>query len=240
MNNIKAFIPFLFIATGAFLLTPAFAEDVIDIGAINRDNAEQILPIEIQSNDAQLDSLLRMAFSTHGGYALVASGKSAFTFIFERIGQDAVKVTVESGNPKQTLYSQEFNAKNWRQAALAAADNVVEKTLGIPGYFSGKIAFVGERNGVTEIYTGDLFFQNIKQLTKDRAEVSFPRFSPNGRQLIFTSYYKSGFPDIFLVDLVTGERKPFATYEGTNTGAAFSPDGKSVAMILSSSGNPEL
>jgi TolB protein len=56
---------------------------------------------------------------------------------------------------------------------------------------------------------------------------------------VYTSY-KNLFPDVLQVDLYTGQRVRLASYPGLNTGAAFSPDGLSIALTLSKDGNPEL
>ena len=42
------------------------------------------------------------------------------------------------------------------------------------------------------------------------------------------------------MDLAKSKRSVFATFKGTNTGATYNRKGNKVAMILSSSGNPEL
>jgi TolB protein len=70
--------------------------------------------------------------------------------------------------------------------------------------------------------------------------VTGPRWSPDGRQLLYTTYHNSGFPDIYKIDLSSGRRTPIATYKGTNSGAVFSPDGRRIAMALSGTGNSEL
>jgi TolB protein len=58
--------------------------------------------------------------------------------------------------------------------------------------------------------------------------------------LVYTTYYKTGFPDIYKIDLGSGSKTPIATFKGTNTGATFSPDGRQIAMTLSGTGNSEI
>jgi len=67
-----------------------------------------------------------------------------------------------------------------------------------------------------------------------------PRWSPDGRRLLYTSYYRAGFPDIFEIDLGTYQRNTFVSFKGTNVGARFSPSGQQVAMVLSGEGTPEI
>jgi len=112
--------------------------------------------------------------------------------------------------------------------------------LGTAGFFQCTVAFVSDRTGHAEIYKSDILFQAVRQLTRDRSQCLSPDLSPDGRTLLYTSYHGTGFPDIYRIDLSSGKRSVFAGFKGTNTGAAFSPDGRSVAMILSGSGNSEV
>jgi TolB protein len=80
---------------------------------------------------------------------------------------------------------------------------------------------------------------NAHQLTYDKSISVRPRWSPDARKIVYTSY-KNLFPDVLEVDLYTGQRRRLATFPGLNTGATFSPDGASIALTLSKDGNPEL
>ena len=65
-----------------------------------------------------------------------------------------------------------------------------------------------------------------------------PAFSRDGSRIAYTSY-KSGYPDVYVVKLSTGERTSVASFPGLNSGAAFSPDGGRIACSVSRDGNPE-
>ena len=45
---------------------------------------------------------------------------------------------------------------------------------------------------------------------------------------------------MYSIDLASGARKAVSQYPGLNSGGAFSPDGRSMALILSKDGNPDL
>jgi TolB protein len=138
--------------------------------------------------------------------------------------------------------SQVVNGTTPRNALLRAADFAVEKTNGqnLRGFFTGRLAFVVHRAGKGEVYTSDLFWAEAKQFTQDKAHVLTPRWSPDGSQLIYTSYFKTGAPDIYLHDTTSGRRDIFARYRGTNSSAQFSPSGQQVAMVLSGTGTTEI
>ncbi len=196
--------------------------------------------IAVESSDASVRSLVTRAFDAHGAYRTASADRASFTFRIDPVGERAAKLTISSGNPRQVQFTQEVQGRNKVDAILRAADLAVTKTSGLPGIFAGQIAFISERTGHSELYVGNLFFTETRQLTNDKANCTKPALSPDGRTVLYTSYYKNGFPDIYRINLSGGQREPFLSFKGVNTGATYSPDGTRVAVILSGSGNAEL
>jgi TolB protein len=151
-----------------------------------------------------------------------------------------VHVTIGKGEPARTMFNQTVNGTSTRNALFRAADVAVQQLTGAPGYFAGKIAFIGTRTGHREVYTSDLFFGEASQITHDRAHALSPRWSPDGSRIIYTSFFRSGSPDIYVMTPGTGQRTSFASFKGTNSGARFSPDGSRVAAVLSARGIQEI
>ena len=205
-----------------------------------RNLDSDVHPVIVQSSDSAIQNLLTKAFDLHGAYSVSASDKANFTFRVSPEGPDSVTLEILSGSPLQSLFKASVRGSSQTDAALRAADLAVTKTSGLKGIFSGKIAFVGQRNGATELYMGGLLFNEVRQLTQDNARCVRPTISPDGSRILYTSYYRNGFPDIYSIDLASGKRDVFLSFNGVNTGASFSPDGSSVAMILSGTGNAEL
>jgi TolB protein len=214
------------------LITIAIAQGPVQLPDVIGTSEVRSRQIRLEGNPDLVRQAQRL-FSLHGGTQIVASGED-FTFRFEAIG-NAVQLNISSAG--NILWEERFPAPS---ALVKAADAAVQRTLGTRGFFGSRIVFVSDRTGHAEIYSSDLLFQNLKQLTRDRSQCLSPNLSPDGRSLLYTSYHGSGFPDIYHVDLTTGQRTVFAGFKGTNTGATFSPDGRQVAMILSGSGNSEL
>jgi len=212
---------------------------VIDLGELTRQGAPTY-PIAIRSEKKEVSQIAQAAFRLHGSYEIVSADQAVFHFDFEHPTDTSIDLVIRSGQPSVVQLRQTLTAHHLFQAALKACDLAVQKTLGIPGFFAGKIAFVSQKGHAKEIFTSDILFQHIKQLTHDQHHSVTPHWSPDGRYLTYTGYYLSEFPDLFLIDTATGKRKAIATYQGTNTGGVFSPSGQQLAMILSSSGNPEL
>ncbi|MEI6051235.1 MAG: biopolymer transporter Tol [Opitutaceae bacterium] len=217
------------------------AEPVRDIGKIEVIAENKTLPIRVSANTPELNALALQAFGTHGRYRIVASG-FAFDIKFSLVTPTQVRVDITKAPSGTSVASEVVTGSGTRNALLKAADIAVAKTngLGLRGYFAAKLAFINERTGKKEIYTGDLMFGEVKQITRDNSIALNPRWAPDGSRLIYTSFYKSGFPDIFTIDLGSYQRSTFVSFKGTNSGARFSPNGSQVAMILSGEGTPEI
>lgn len=220
------------------LLTPLLAQREIGPVEVTADNRS--LAVRVSATAPELNALALQAFGAHGRYRLVASGFS-FDIRFTPAGTTAVRVDIARADGT-AVHSETVTGSSTRHALLRAADVAVERTngTGLRGFFASKLAFIGERTGRKEVYVSDLFLGEVKQITRDNAHAFGPRWAPDGSRLLYTSYYKSGFPDIFQIDLNTYQRTTFVSFRGTNSGAVFSPDGTRVAMVLSGEGNPEI
>jgi TolB protein len=135
--------------------------------------------------------------------------------------------------------SYQGGGQDLRRVVHKLSDDIVQTIAKERGIAQTKVAFVWAHNGTKELAVMDYDGYNVKQLTYDRSISVRPRWSPDGRKIVYTSY-KNLFPDVLEVDLYTGQRLRLASYPGLNSGAAFSPDGLSIALTLSRTGNPEL
>ena len=155
--------------------------------------------------------------------------------------QLSVTVKMQAGNALR--YGKQFNvdAKQARTLAQQEADAILMELKGKKGFASTRLVLVGVRSGVKgkEIYLVDPDGGDLMQMTKDGSVVLAPQWTPDGSGMTYTSYHR-GFPDVYEVNLRTGSRTVRARYSGLNTGGAISPDGKSMALILSREGKPEL
>jgi TolB protein len=221
------------------LAAPLLAQRQIGNVVVEADN--KTLPVRVSANTPELNALALQAFGAHGRYHVVASGY-AYDIRFSQVAPTQVRVDLARGLG-ETVGSVVVSGTSARNALLRAADVAVEKTngLGLRGFFASRLAWVGKATGHDEIYTSDLFFGEAKQITHDRSITFTPRWSPDGSKIIYTSYYHSGSPDIFQIDLANAyTRTTFVSFRGSNSGARFSPDGREVAMVLSGEGPTEI
>ena len=221
---------------GFALVAPVFAQR--DIGTVNVDADTTTIPITISAASPELQNLALTAFGAHGRYRVVASG-GAFGLSFAAAGPNQVSVSITKGSAGTPVASQTVTGTNPRNALLRAADVAVTKTSGLKGFFAGKLAFLSDKTGKTEIYTSDLFFGEVLRWTSEGKQIVGPRWAPDGSKIVFTSY-RTSFPDIYVLEMANRRISLLASFKGTNSGGRFSPDGSRVAMVLSGEGNPEV
>jgi TolB protein len=222
----------------SLFLTPLAAQrDAIDIGRVDVQAVVQTVSVRVSATPAELDNLANLAFEVHGRYRRVAADP-VFDIRFTAVSGSRVQVDVSRGNTR--VMSRAVNGSSLRNALLRAADLVVEETSDLKGFFASQLAFIGTRTGGTEVYTSDLFFGGVRQLTSDRASALSPHWAPDGSKLIYTSFHRSNAADLFQIDLRSMQRTSFVSFKGTNQSGRFSPDGSRVAMVLSGEGNPEV
>lgn len=214
--------------------TSAFAQ-AKDIGVVNLA-APNSIKVRV-TGTGELDALAARAFDSHGNFRRVTSG-GAFDIAFTTVSATQVRVDVTKGGT--SVVSQVVNGANTRNALFRAADVAVKATSGLNGFFASKLAFVSNRTGTDEIWVSDLFLGEASAITQQKSHVLTPRWSPDGGRILYTSYFRSGFPDIFQIDLAARRWTNFVSFKGTNMGARFSPDGSRVTMVLTGEGTPEI
>ncbi len=134
--------------------------------------------------------------------------------------------------------------QSWRRMAHKVADAAYSRITGEGGYFDTRVVFVSEsgpkNNRLKRLAVMDYDGVNVQYLTDSSSIVLAPRFSPDGKRILYTSY-ESGFPRITLMDVGSLKRQSLAEQPGTMTFAPrFSPDGNRVVFSLERGGNSDL
>jgi len=135
--------------------------------------------------------------------------------------------------------------KYFRQLVHRLSDEVVFRLTGNPGIARSRIAFIYEtleKGKLTkELYLIDYdgHPDSLRRITYDRGIVLMPAWSPDGKEIAFTSYVKKN-PDLFAVQLETGRRRTLSSFPGLNNSPTWPPSGKDLVLVLSKVGNSEL
>jgi TolB protein len=130
-------------------------------------------------------------------------------------------------------------SKSWRRIGHIIADAVYQRLTGEKGYFDSRVAFIEEtgpkQKRVKRLAVMDQDGQNLQYLTRGANLVLTPRFSPDNREITFTSY-ESGRPSVLRLDLASGREQVVGNFPNMTFAPRFSPDGSRIVMSLQQDG----
>jgi len=204
--------------------------------------AQKPIPVSLDGFSGEVESVLKFDLYVQG-FTFVSPDAAQYQISGSNSGNVVGRVSDKFA--RKEILSRSYTGASLRREAHAFADDIVQAITGKPGIAqlrgsTAKIAFEAQSpNGNGEIYVSDFDGGNPVAVTHDNAIVDAPAWVP-GRLALFYTSYQPGNPDIFYHDLTTGQRRIVAGYSGLNTGAAVSPDGTKLAMILSKSGSPNV
>jgi TolB protein len=121
------------------------------------------------------------------------------------------------------------------------ANEIVYTFTGVRGVFGTEIAFTArpEKSRGKEIYIIGMDGQDLRQVTDNRSFNLFPRWSPDGQWLAYTSF-RTGVPIVYLRNVLTGAEKEVIRFGGSKTPGGFSPDGMWLYAGVSQAGNSDI
>ena len=121
------------------------------------------------------------------------------------------------------------------------ANEIVYTFTGVRGVFGTEIAFTA-RSGKSrgkELYIVGMDGQDLRKVTDNRSFNLFPRWSPDGQWLAYTSF-RTGSPAVYLRNVSTGAEKEVVRTGGSKAPGGFSPDGVWLYAGVSQSGNSDI
>lgn len=168
---------------------------------------------------------------------------TAVVFLKEEKGELTAQMVgtvyeLPAGNPIfQKKYSTTLT--NARKIAHEFVADFLYRFTSDRGVSSSRIAFVNDSTGFKELYLIDYDGENLKRLTQDKSVVLLPRWSPDYKELAYTSYVRNN-PDLYSFSAPDGKIKILSGRKGLNSAASFSPNGKEIVVTLSIEGYPSL
>lgn len=166
------------------LAVPSLFAEVIKL--TDSTGHSKTVSISVSSPDARVESLAKRAFDLHGAFKRRAAQDATIRLKLEPQGGGSIKATIQAKGAQPQIRT--VSGSDQQNAVLRACDLVVKWAVKSEGFFAGKLAFVGKQRGKSEVYSSNLLFGNVKSLTSDRALVTGPSWSPNGRKLVYTTY----------------------------------------------------
>ena len=155
-------------------------------------------------------------------------------------GPDRYSVSFELYNvlTRQRLIGYQISANHagLRLAGHQIADMIFDKILGIRGAFATRIAYVSVLGAVPHrtyrLIVADADGENPHVVMQSNEPLMSPAWSPDGQNLAYVSF-EDKLPSVYVQYLKTGERRRVSAKAGVNQAPAFSPDGKKLALTLS-------
>lgn len=137
----------------------------------------------------------------------------------------------------QQLVGEQFFAPmaNKRRVAHIIADAIYKALTGEDGYFDTRVVFIDESGAkdkrLKRLAIMDQDGANVRYLSKGSHIALTPRFSPTRQEITYMSY-ESGQPQVYLLQIETGQRELVGNFPGMTFAPRFSPDGQKVIMSL--------
>ncbi|MFH1367683.1 MAG: hypothetical protein ABII64_01025 [Elusimicrobiota bacterium] len=147
-------------------------------------------------------------------------------------------IDVES---RQSVWQKEFKARTdeCRELGHLLNDEIIYRLTGEKGIAHTKIVFANRNGPGKEICIIDYDGGNLRRLTKNSSINMFPRWSPDGGEIIFTTYLY-GNPDLYAVAPSGSGFRPVSFKQGLNATGSFSTDGHILAVTLSLGKDPSI
>lgn len=160
-----------------------------------------------------------------------------------------INVKAIKNNGSFVFYSEQLKASDTqvRRFAHTIANNFLKNLTGTSGPFLTKFIAATDRAGspAKEIFYFDWDGANPVKVSNHRSIARSPTWSSDGLKIAYTAYVnlnRKSFPtpQIILYDLILSQAKVLTSRPGNNSGASFTPDGRSVYFTSSADGNNDI
>jgi TolB protein len=233
-------LPSLVIVTGDPSLSTA-------IPKVIADDLRMTALFEILSPDAYLERILPGHFS----------GKPLSFPDWKMIGAEAVVIGKVEARGRQItvdmrLYDSTLGnmmagrrytgpASGYRAIAHKFANEILYAFTGVRGIFDTEIAFTARQRGRRDkgIFIVGLDGQDVRKVTDNRSFNLFPRWSPDGNALAYTSF-KTGVPILYLRNMQDGSERALVKFGSSKSPGSFTPGGEALYAAISAGGNTEI
>ena len=230
MNNVLFLAATVFLAAGAAVF--AASPEPIVITKNVRTNPE--LYFAGIPGDPEFSKEMTTFLGVCGWFDLSRNPKAEYILTGTLSGNRAI-FTLTTGGAPAGSWSVTLSGSR-RRLAQQTVDAIIQKNfkeLKVKGFCSTKIAFCAQTaSGVKNIYTCDIDGGDIQQITNYNALCVEPCWFPDGNSIGYSKYNRAGM-DVIQTMLNPKRSRVLTSFRGINSGAAISPDGRNLAVILS-------
>ncbi len=186
-------------------------------------------------DDPELGRAVNSFLRVCGWFDMGEKDKADYELKLRRSGAQVVGELGIGGSP---VASWNFrNASDPRATAKLIVDTVIErsfKELKVRSFCNSRIAFCAEtRRGIRNIYLCDIDGGDVRQLTRFNTLCVEPSWNPTGGSIFYSKYASSGIEVVETTVSASPMSRILSRFRGINAGAAMSPDGRHLAVILS-------
>ena len=156
---------------------------------------------------------------------------------------DAFKGTKTSASP--IILSQQFVVSPFKLRTLAhhISDLIYYQLIGERGIFSTKIAYVLVKNeqgrSIYRLEVADIDGYNPRPILTSPDPIMSPAWSHDSKRIAYVSF-ENRHAQIYINDVMTGQRHLISRFSGINGAPFWSPDDTKLALVLSKSGSPKI
>lgn len=151
-------------------------------------------------------------------------------------GKDVITIRLFDPYMGRMLMGKKYKGKKkqWREMGHRFSDEIMRALTGIEGVFNTKVAYSVVTKKGKEIALMDMDGFDNRQLTKNKSINISPTWSPDGKELVFTSYLH-GNPDLYRMKVGGRRVEQITRGKGGKITPSWSPDGKRIAFASSAS-----
>ena len=206
-----------------------------DVITIAKKGKGQIkLHFKVESTPSKFSILLKEALKKSGYFKIGKTGAYEVSLKEIESGAHQLKISEHGQVIPKGYFQQKITGVKDTQKSLIVADTIIEKILGKgKAFLRSRIAFsaIGA-DGHKEIYSIDPLGKQLKKITNYKTITVEPEWSPNNKLMNYVVY--AGNQVKFVQrEMSSGKHRVLTRFNGLNSSAAFSPDGKYLAMTLS-------